>query len=727
MLEPGDIIDIWVIEKQLGSGGMGSVYRCHNRTATRIMAAVKSLDLTGARSPGAQERFIREAEILFALDHPNIVKVRNVRTDNDPPYLEMEFIRGESLEDILQRGPLPYPKALDYSRQLADALAYLHSTGVRHRDLKPANILIRDDGRLKIVDFGLAMESHASRITQAGMTFGTVSYAPPEWVNPDTLDPAKWDLYALGVCLWEMLTGDVAFPQSGQGSGRQQAMQVILAKQSHPPLDPGERFDPAMRRLIASLTQADPNLRAGSASDVADALRSMWKDFVARGAAPPSSDEITGADLDTESVLQRLEASGHRSEQRTWVLGADKHSATPPAPASQQMSASTKRRAAAAVAIGGVLLFGVVALTGAIAAVSMGVFDAAPPPATSRQVTVLVSGLPAGSAYHVQIGQLRPSKTEGFAHSFAEVPLHDTEIQWVVGDDCSLMSCPGSACAAWCVTGTSPLAVTAGDGALTAPLALALPAPREVLLSVPDLPEGVDVELRVTDRAGERVTASSARFELRPGRYELTASIGACPAEAAACQASASCPPGCASLAQELVVGVGDDALTQTIALAPPAAVTPEPTPHTPPVVRPHERTTDPPPPKPVVSGASGPVSYRAFAKWLQSAPDWTPEAAQAAGRADATYLSDWVDGAPPAGSDAAPIVNVPWYAASAFCRTRGGLAALDAEPLTWPNTPILEWRIADGKPAWRSNDGQPGTKVRMKDSNGMTGFRCAK
>ena len=134
-MQPGDQIDIWVVEKALGSGGMGSVYRCHNRAARRILAAVKVLDPTLHRVAGAHERFIREAEILFALDHPSIVKVRNIRVDATPPYLEMEFVEGQSLDRMLHRTALPWEQAHEILKQLTSAVAYLHGRGIRHRDI----------------------------------------------------------------------------------------------------------------------------------------------------------------------------------------------------------------------------------------------------------------------------------------------------------------------------------------------------------------------------------------------------------------------------------------------------------------------------------------------------------------------------------------------------------------------------------------------------------------
>ena len=257
LLQPGEAIDIWVVEAALGSGGMGSVYRCHNRTATRIMAAIKVLEGGLHRHPEAQKRFVREAEILHALDHPNIVKVRNVRSESEPPYIEMEFVAGESLDERLRRGPLPYPEAVQFMRQCADALAYLHDKAIRHRDIKPANLLVQKDGRVKLVDFGLAVEQDHTRITQAGMAFGTVSYAPPEWITPDTLDPAKWDIYALGVVFYELLTLRSPY---GPGPGRLEDDALLDAVKSgaflppttHNPDTPPELETIVMRALAKS-------------------------------------------------------------------------------------------------------------------------------------------------------------------------------------------------------------------------------------------------------------------------------------------------------------------------------------------------------------------------------------------------------------------------------------------------------------------------------------------
>lgn len=344
MYRPGDRIDVWVVEAALGAGGMGSVYRCHNHRATRILAAVKVLDSALRKFPEAEKRFVREADILGQLDHPNIVRVRNVRTDCDPPFLEMEFVAGESLDDRIRRGPAPYEVVLPLFRQCAAALEYLHARGICHRDLKPANVLVTHDGTVKLVDFGLAFEMDASRLTAEGTTFGTVSYAPPEWVTPDKMDPMGWDVYALGTIVVELLRGAYAFPVSGKGTARQQAMQVVVAKQGHAPLDPGPGVPPELRILIAEMTDSDADRRLRDAAELVRRVAAL----PVEGPAPGVT--VAPFVLPQDRVVP-LESSG--------PLAASGPVLVPPAPnALETMPLSVAPRAA--LAVGGV--FGAVAL-----------------------------------------------------------------------------------------------------------------------------------------------------------------------------------------------------------------------------------------------------------------------------------------------------------------------------------------------------------------------------
>ena len=272
MLEVGDRIDVWVVTQRLGHGGMGSVYRCHNVDATRIEAAIKVLADSVTSSEEGRRRFVREAEILYRVQHPNVVAVRNIRMDAHPPFIEMEFVDGRALHEVIDEGPQSEADVRSWMRQLAEALEHLHGLGIRHRDIKPANLLLTSDGLLKLVDFGLALETDEDRLTREGMTFGTVSYAPPEWMDPASLDPVQWDLYALGVVFYELLTGSFAYPLSGEGPLRKQLLQVALAKQNSPPLDPGEGVSEGTRTLVRRLTTREPDDRPASATEVLELL-----------------------------------------------------------------------------------------------------------------------------------------------------------------------------------------------------------------------------------------------------------------------------------------------------------------------------------------------------------------------------------------------------------------------------------------------------------------------
>lgn len=377
MLEIGEQIDIWVVERALGQGGMGSVYRCHNREARRILAAVKVLDGELKRNLKARQRFIREAEILYAIDHPNIVKVRNIRIDADPPYLEMEFVEGDSLEGLIAGGPVPVPLVVRMLRQLSDALDYLHQRGIRHRDIKPSNVLVRPNGDAVLVDFGIAAEVDNTTVTdRGGQAFGSPSYVPPEWAQPGELDAVRWDVYALGVSLYEALTGSTAFRIPTEGVTSLRFLQVLSAKQQHAPLDPGPDVPVALRRLVDDMTNSDWRQRIGTASELkarvealdletidkewrlgprvapAEPMRPVGRTIVAPGmrSEPPRAAETMPP--------ERVEAPDARVSGRWWAAAAG-----------------------LGVIAGGVVLW---------SRVDRGVVDVSPPPAGEVPVAVVV-------------------------------------------------------------------------------------------------------------------------------------------------------------------------------------------------------------------------------------------------------------------------------------------------------------------------------------------------
>ncbi len=680
MLKPGQDIDIWVVEAALGSGGMGSVYRCHNRSAKRILAAVKVLDAAVRSAAGAQERFVREAEILYQLDHPNIVKVRNVRIDSDPAYIEMEFVEGESLEKRLRRGGLPFEHAISVMTELADAVAYLHKQGVCHRDLKPANILIDSNGHTRIVDFGLALESDRSRLTQAGMTFGTVSYAPPEWITPEDMRPQMWDLYGLGVIFWEILTGRVAFAVSGQGSMRQQAMQVIMAKQDHPPLDPGNRYHPAVRRLIGAMTHSEVQERFQTMDDVAAAIHTLTPDMV----------QATNLTL-TPEVQQR------QIGPDTWGGDSQPHASMNGAPT------VVRRKRGIWVVLGlGALLVALLAIgSGAYLATQL----TRPVVPTTRDVTLSVGNdhvLP----IRLMVDGVGVPLDEGVATLSAQA-LGDLAVTWIAGEGCMTGVCPGDDCPSWCSTGIEVLTISQGEGLAALSIAVPPVPAHAVSITLPERPARVDARVffdTLAVSAGD--DGSFVAVDILPGTHMLAVALGDCPEDISLCPDD--CPTTCTVSTQSVVVSW--DAQATTVGVDMPLPVIPIAAP-VPAPARPSGRF----------------VSHTAFSRWLARHPEYERDAAMGAGQGDANYLTGWSGSTPPAGTGGAPIVNVSWAAANAYCSGRGGLPDVNTElPARGSSTP-MEYRVSAGTPLVLEDGGRHIPVQRRSDSNMLTSFRCAR
>ena len=204
------------VVEEIGEGGMGAVYRARDTRLGRDVA-LKVLPAEFANDPDRIERFRREARALAAIDHPNIVTVYSVEDDGGVHFLTMALVTGENLEAKLLQGPLPLPDFLDVASQLTDALAAAHDNNVIHRDLKPGNVMVSGEGRVKVLDFGLAKlaeadpsESVTKLETQTGTVLGTVPYMSPEQVQGQPLDQRS-DIFSLGVLLHEMATGQRPF------------------------------------------------------------------------------------------------------------------------------------------------------------------------------------------------------------------------------------------------------------------------------------------------------------------------------------------------------------------------------------------------------------------------------------------------------------------------------------------------------------------------------------
>lgn len=211
-LHPGDVVvGGYVVDRQLGRGGMGAVYLATDGVSGQRVA-VKVLPASLARERDIRERFVREARALAALDHPGIVPLITFAQESDDRFLVMKYVAGESLESLVRReGVLEPARATQIVREMADALDYAHIHGVIHRDIKPSNILIAADGRVVIVDFGIARtDDSGQRVTETGMLMGTPQYMSPEQIVGAAVD-GRADLYACGLVLFEMLAGAPPF------------------------------------------------------------------------------------------------------------------------------------------------------------------------------------------------------------------------------------------------------------------------------------------------------------------------------------------------------------------------------------------------------------------------------------------------------------------------------------------------------------------------------------
>ena len=260
----------------VGAGGMGEVYRARDSRLERDVA-VKVLPASFSSDADRLRRFEQEARAVAALNHPNILAIYDIGTHDGAPYLVSELLEGETLRDRLGGGALPPRKVVDYAVQIANGLAAAHEKGIVHRDLKPENLFITKDGRVKILDFGLAKlarpeegpggESTAPTtptMTDPGVVLGTVGYMSPEQVRGKPADQRS-DIFALGAILYEMLSGQRAFHRESSV----ETMSAIL-KEEPPELSAINRnISPALERVVSHCLEKSPEQRFQSARDLA--------------------------------------------------------------------------------------------------------------------------------------------------------------------------------------------------------------------------------------------------------------------------------------------------------------------------------------------------------------------------------------------------------------------------------------------------------------------------
>ena len=288
-LTAGTILGQYEIRSPLGAGGMGEVYRAHDTRLDRDVA-IKVLPEYLTSDPERLRRFEQEARATAALNHPNILAVYQMATDNGISYLVEELLDGETLRERLRRGPIPLRKMIDYAAQIAHGLAAAHDKGIVHRDLKPENLSITKDGRVKILDFGLARlvpskqasgeEATVTQPTEPGQLLGTAGYMSPEQVRGETVDH-RTDIFAFGTVLYEMIAGKQPFrkPTSAE------TMTAILNEDPPSLSQVRASTPPGLQRVVHRCLEKNPEQRFHSAHDLAFALEALSES----GISPPTA------------------------------------------------------------------------------------------------------------------------------------------------------------------------------------------------------------------------------------------------------------------------------------------------------------------------------------------------------------------------------------------------------------------------------------------------------
>jgi len=280
-LTSGTKLGPYEIQSLLGAGGMGEVYRAHDSRLDRTVA-IKVLPASFSADRERLQRFAQEARAAAALNHPNILSIFDIGEEQGAPYVVSELLEGETLRERLRTGALPVRRVIDYATQVARGLAAAHEKGIVHRDLKPENLFLTSDGRVKILDFGLAKltrpESHDGSgdaptvqvATEAGMVMGTAGYMSPEQVRGKSADHRS-DIFAFGAILYEMISGKRAF----HGETPADTMSAILKEEAPELSETARNVPPGLERIVRHCLEKHPTQRFQSAGDLAFDLEAL--------------------------------------------------------------------------------------------------------------------------------------------------------------------------------------------------------------------------------------------------------------------------------------------------------------------------------------------------------------------------------------------------------------------------------------------------------------------
>jgi len=298
----GSTISRYRVLERLGGGGAGVVYKAEDVKLERLVA-LKFLSTYRSGNEADQRRFLREARATSALEHPNICTVYEIdETEDGRLFIAMSFCEGETLKRKVERGPLNLAEAVRIASQIAAGLAAAHAKGVVHRDVKPANVIVAPDGRVKVVDFGIAKLADQSRLTRDGTAVGTAGYMAPEQIRGEAIDP-RTDVWALGVVLYEMIAGRTPFP----GDNDHERIRGILSRDPAPmtTLRPG--VPPQLERIVATALAKRPGDRYADMEAMRTDLLAVGGSLLAPALAEsldPTLRDIPSTPTDRSAVVE---------------------------------------------------------------------------------------------------------------------------------------------------------------------------------------------------------------------------------------------------------------------------------------------------------------------------------------------------------------------------------------------------------------------------------------
>jgi predicted Ser/Thr protein kinase len=289
------------ILQKIGEGGMGVVYKARDTHLDRFVA-IKVLPPGRADDPERRLRFIQEARAASALNHPNIVTVHDIDTADGVTFIAMEYVAGRPLDEVLSRRPLRLNEVIDYAVQVAGALTAAHGAGIVHRDLKPSNIMVGDDGRVRVLDFGLAkltgatetgesmVTASASPLSHAGAIAGTFAYMSPEQAEGKPVD-ARSDIFSFGIVLYEMLTRRHPFRRESTVS----TMAAIVGEEPSPLSEDGAALPPEVERTVLRCLRKEPQRRWQSVSDLKSVLEDLKEESASARIRPAPGGGVRGS------------------------------------------------------------------------------------------------------------------------------------------------------------------------------------------------------------------------------------------------------------------------------------------------------------------------------------------------------------------------------------------------------------------------------------------------